>query len=56
MRHLIAIIQDEIAIQVAQLYQDKMSVQHGIPLNTVSDKDSKLTGAFWQNTQNSLSS
>ena len=54
MVHLIATTQDVTAIQVAQLYQDRIFAQHGVALDIVSDRDSKFTGAFWQHLQKLL--
>ena len=48
MVHLIANQQNNTAVQVAQLYQDRVFALHGLPDDIVSDRDSKFTSAFWK--------
>ena len=54
MVHLIANQQNNTAVQVAQLYQDRVFALHGLPDDIVSDRDSKFTSAFWKNFQKLL--
>jgi len=54
MVHLIATTQNVNAVQVAQIYQDRIFALHGLPDNIFSDRNSKFTSAFWQNLQKLL--
>ena len=54
MVHLLATTQDTTAVQVAQLYQDRIFALHGLPDDIVTDRDSKFTSAFWKNLQKLL--
>ena len=51
MVHLLATTQNTTAVQVAQLYQDRIFALHGLPDDIVTDRDSKFTSAFWKNLQ-----
>ena len=54
MVHLIATTTTVTAVQVAQLYQDRVFALHGLPDDIISDRDTKFTSAFWQNLQKLL--
>ena len=54
MVHLLATTQNTTAVQVAQLYQDRIFALHGLPDDIVTDRDSKFTSAFWKNLQKLL--
>ena len=46
--HFFSISSDYSAAQVAELFFREVFRLHGLPKSIVSDRDSRLTGAFWQ--------
>ena len=51
MVHLIATVQSVTAQGVTQLLKYSIFALHGVPDDITSDRDSKLTSAFWRNLQ-----
>ena len=54
MVHLLPTTDTVTAMQVCQLYQDRIFALHGLPDDIVSDRDSKFTSAFWKTLQSLL--
>ena len=46
--HFFSISSDYLAAQVAELFFREVFKLHGLPKTIVSDRDSRFTGAFWQ--------
>ena len=46
--HFFSISSDYSAAQVAELFFREVFKLHGLPKTIVSDRDSRFTGAFWQ--------
>ncbi|KAI3775098.1 hypothetical protein L1987_49666 [Smallanthus sonchifolius] len=52
--HFLPIREDYRVEKLAQIYIDEIVSRHGIPLNIISDRDSRFTSRFWQSLQSAL--
>ncbi|KAI3821766.1 hypothetical protein L1987_09338 [Smallanthus sonchifolius] len=52
--HFLAIREDYRVEKLARIYIDEIVSHHGIPLNIISDRDSRFTSRFWQSLQSEL--
>ncbi|KAI3676284.1 hypothetical protein L1987_85889 [Smallanthus sonchifolius] len=52
--HFLPIHEDYRVEKLARIYIDEIVSRHGIPLNIISDRDSRFTSRFWQSLQSAL--
>ncbi|KAI3704089.1 hypothetical protein L1987_74302 [Smallanthus sonchifolius] len=52
--HFFPIREDYRVDKLARIYIDEIVSRHGIPLNIISDRDSRFTSRFWQSLQSAL--
>ncbi|KAI3819010.1 hypothetical protein L1987_12832 [Smallanthus sonchifolius] len=52
--HFLPIREDYRVEKLARIYIDEIVGRHGIPLNIISDRDSRFTSRFWQSLQSAL--
>ncbi|KAI3815619.1 hypothetical protein L1987_15296 [Smallanthus sonchifolius] len=52
--HFLPIREDYRVEKLARIYIDEIVSRHGIPLNIISDRDSRFTSRFWQSLQSAL--
>ncbi|KAI3704334.1 hypothetical protein L1987_74552 [Smallanthus sonchifolius] len=52
--HFLPIREDYRVEKLARIYIDEIVSCHGIPLNIISDRDSRFTSRFWQSLQSAL--
>ncbi|KAI3686868.1 hypothetical protein L1987_80557 [Smallanthus sonchifolius] len=52
--HFLPIREDYRVEKLARIYIDEIVSHHGIPLNIISDRDSRFTSRFWQSLQSAL--
>ncbi|KAI3818361.1 hypothetical protein L1987_12166 [Smallanthus sonchifolius] len=52
--HFFPIREDYRVEKLARIYIDEIVSRHGIPLNIISDRDSRFTSRFWQSLQSAL--
>ncbi|KAD3642175.1 hypothetical protein E3N88_31399 [Mikania micrantha] len=52
--HFIPIREDYRTDKLARIYIDLVVSRHGVPLNIISDRDSRFTSRFWQSLQSAL--
>ncbi|KAI3811045.1 hypothetical protein L1987_20761 [Smallanthus sonchifolius] len=52
--HFFPIREDYRIEKLARIYIDEIVSRHGIPLNIISDRDSRFTSRFWQSLQSAL--
>ncbi|KAI3802321.1 hypothetical protein L1987_30451 [Smallanthus sonchifolius] len=52
--HFLPIREDYRVEKLARIYINEIVSRHGIPLNIISDRDSRFTSRFWQSLQSAL--
>ncbi|KAI3815873.1 hypothetical protein L1987_15556 [Smallanthus sonchifolius] len=52
--HFLPIREDYRVEKLARIYIDEIVSRHGIPLNIISDRDSRFASRFWQSLQSAL--
>ncbi|KAI3754801.1 hypothetical protein L1987_54592 [Smallanthus sonchifolius] len=52
--HFLPIREEYRVEKLARIYIDEIVSRHGIPLNIISDRDSRFTSRFWQSLQSAL--